>query len=88
VKEGVSFERARTTQLRTAHRLIEEKTIEAIGKIGCIRPIEVSRPVTIRKQMIGKISVPDPSVRPDVRLIDEHTAEATADTVEKTFLWR
>lgn len=88
VKEGVSFEQAHITPLRTAHRLIEEKTMEAIGKIGSVRPIEVSRPVTIRKQMIGKIGVPDPSVRPDVRLIDERTAEGTGDTVERAFLWR
>lgn len=88
VKEGVSFERARVMPLNRAHRLIEEKTIEAIERMGSVRPIEVSRPVTIRKQMIGKMTVPDPSVRPDIRVIDEHTAEATADTVEKAFLWR
>jgi len=88
VKEGLSWESARTLPLDEAHKLIEAKTIEAIGKIGSIRPIEVTRPVTIRKQMIGKIRVPDPSARPDIRLIDESTAEATADTVEKAFLWR
>jgi len=88
VKDGLSWETARTLPLDEAHKLIEAKTIEAIGKIGSIRPIEVARPVTIRKQMIGQIRVPDPSVRPDIRLIDQSTAEATAGTVEKAFLWR
>jgi D-amino peptidase len=87
VKEGLSRESARATPLPKAHALIRAKTIEAIGRIGAIRPMEVSRPVTIRKQMYEKIQLPKPEVRPDVRRIDERTAEATSETVEKAFLW-
>jgi len=88
VKEGLARESARTMPLRKAYALIRERTVDAIGRTGVIRPVEVSRPVTIRKQMYERIGIPDASRRPDIRRIDERTAEATSETVEKAFLWQ
>ena len=86
VKEGLSRESARVIPLRRALELIRTKTIEAVGKIGSIQPIEVAHPVTIRKRMYETLNVPDS--KPNVRRMDDRTAEATSDTVEKAFFWR
>lgn len=88
VKDGLARESARTMPLREAHALIRERTVEAIGRIGVIRPVEVSWPVTIRKQMYERIGIPEASARPDIGRVDERMAEATSETVEKAFLWR
>ena len=69
--------------LDAAHKLIEEKTREAIGKIGKIGPMPIERPVTFRKEMVERIPVPNGFARPDIRVIDARTVETTADTVEE-----
>lgn len=86
VKESYSCQSCRLLSLAKAHALIEEKTVEAIRKIGSIEPMKVSRPVTIRKEMVERVSVVNPFARPEVRVLDARTAEVTADTVEEAFL--
>ncbi len=85
VKEGLHTQGARMLSLDAAHRLIEQKTREAIGRIGSIKPITYEHPVTFRKEMMERVGVPNPFGRPDIRVIDARTVETTADTMEEAF---
>lgn len=85
VKEGLDLESARLIPRREAWELIRQKTIEAIGKIGSIKPVEVPHPVTIRKQMLNPLNVDYWKARPGVRILDDRTMEKTAATVEEAF---
>lgn len=86
VKVGLSCQGARMLSLDAAHKLIAEKTREAIGNIGQIAPMPIERPVTFRREMVERITVPNPFARPDIRVIDARTVETTADTVEEAYL--
>jgi D-amino peptidase len=86
VKVGMSCQSARMLPLNVAHNLIEEKTAEAIGRIGSIAPMPIERPVTFRKEMVERIPVQNPFARPDIRVIDARTVETTGDTVEEAYL--
>jgi D-amino peptidase len=84
-KTGMMCQGARMLSLDTAHKLIEEKTREAIGRIGDIKPMPIERPVTYRKEMVERCGIPNGFARPDIRVIDARTVETTADTVEEAF---
>ena len=83
--EGLALESARLIPSRQAWKLIERKTIEAIGRIGSIKPAQASHPVTIRKQMLNPINMDHWKGKPGVRIVDGRTTEQTADTVEGAF---
>ena len=85
VKEGLALESARLIPSREAWKRIEEKTIEAIGRIGSIKPVEASHPVTIRKQMLNPLNADYLKGKPELRIVDSRTTERTADTVEGAF---
>lgn len=86
VKKSYSCQSTRLLPLEKAHELITDKAQEAIRKIGEIKPMPVDRPVTIRKEMVERVSIPNGFARPEVRILDARTAETTADTVEQAFL--
>lgn len=85
VKEGMSTQGARMLSLDMAHKLIAERTKEAIGRIGIAKPMPIERPVTFRVEMVERYGVPNPFARPDIRALDARTVETTADTVEQAF---
>jgi D-amino peptidase len=85
VKEGLALESASLIPSREAWKLIEQKTIEAIGRIGSIKPAQVSHPVTIRKQMLSPLNMNQWKDKPGVRIVDNRTTEKTANTVEEAF---
>jgi D-amino peptidase len=83
VKQGMTCQGAKLLPLDVAHKLIEDATVEAIKKIGQIAPITVEHPVTLRKEVIERGSVPSPLGRTGFRIIDGRTFEVTRDTVEE-----
>jgi D-amino peptidase len=85
VKVGTMCQGARMLSLDEAHKLIEAKTKEAIGKLGSIKPLEINRPVTIRKEMIVRGTIPRGFGRPEIKIIDGRTYEATTDKAEDAF---
>ena len=78
VKKGFSVQGARLISLEKSHTLIEEKTIEAIKKIASIKPLVVSKPVTMRFENIERGRIPD---NPAYKRIDARTYEIVQDTV-------
>jgi len=85
VKAGMGTQGARLLSAEVAHRLITERTQEAIGKLKEIPPVTVPHPVTLRMEMKERIPVPRAGTRPDMRVIDGRTVEVTADTVTDGF---
>ncbi len=86
VKKGFSCNGARMPSLEKTHKLIEEKTVEAIQKIGNIPFIKVSYPVTLRVELVSRGRCPD---NPAYRILDARTYELDSDSVEKAlyFNW-
>lgn len=83
VKKGFSCNGARMPSLEKTHRLIEEKTIEAIGQIGKIKPLKIDYPVTYKVELVERGRCPDNAA---YRQIDARTYELECDSVEKALL--
>jgi D-amino peptidase len=85
VKEGLSTQGARLLSAEVAHRLITERTQEAIGKLKAIPPPTVPHPVTLRVEMKERIPIPRDGTRPNMRIIDGRTIEVTGESVTEVF---
>ena len=87
MKKGVSCQGARLLPRETAHDKIQKTTAVAVGKAsrGEIDPMPVERPVTVRREMVERGSIPSAGTKPSLRILDGRTYETTADTVEKAF---
>ncbi len=83
VKEGYSVEGGRLLSRETAHRLIREKTSEAVRKAPEIPPFLIEPPVTARLEMVSRGRLPVQVDSPDLRIIDGRTYEVTAGSVEQ-----
>ncbi len=79
VKLGLSCQGARLLSLETAHKLIEDKTTEAVGKLGSIPLLELERPVTLRKEVVERGQL---KTGPGITVIDGRTTEITAAKLE------
>jgi len=82
VKKGLSCQGARLLPMKEAHARIERAAAEAVGRTAEIAPMPVDRPVTLRKEVVERGSIPN-AERPGLRILDGRTYEVTADTVEK-----
>lgn len=85
VKQGLGTQGARMLSAEVAHRLIAEKTQEAVGRLGEIKPLAVPHPVTLRMEMKERVAIPAEGARPGLRVIDGRTVEATGDSVTEVF---
>ena len=83
VKQGLACQGAHLLPLDKARRLIEERSAEAVRKIGAIPPMAVVRPVTIRKEVVERGATPNYSANPHLKMIDGRTWEVCAPTVEQ-----
>ena len=79
VKKSTSQQGAMMLSSPNAHKLIREKTMEAIAamKAGKIKPVTLS-PVTLRWEYVELME-------PMTGLCDDRTVECTADTAEEAF---
>ena len=85
VKQGLGTQGARMLSAEVAHRLIAEKTQEAVGRLGEIKPLTVPHPVTLRMEMKERVGIPREGTRPDLRVVDGRTVEATGESVSEVF---
>ena len=83
VKEGYAVEGARLLSMQSAHRLIREKTAEAVAVAGEIAPFVIGPPVTARLERVSRGRLPVQIDSPHVRIIDGRTYEVTAESVEQ-----
>jgi len=86
VKTGVNCQAARLLSQEQAHALIAEKAKLALSRAGDIAPLQVEKPVTVRREMVERRSIPHELGRPNVKIIDGRTYEVTGNTVEEAFL--
>ena len=84
VKKGFSCNGARMSSPEKVRRNIEEKTIEAIGKIGEIKPLEVDYPLTYKVELVERGRCPENTA---YRHIDARTYELDCDSVEKALFF-
>lgn len=83
VKEGLSCQGALLLSKEKAHALIKEKTIEAIGKLDCIKAPQIDKPVKLR---IENVERGINKTGNNIKIIDGRTIELINDTVEKALL--
>ena len=84
VKQALSCEGAIHLPRGKASQLIRQKAAAAaaLARDGSFQPLVISRPVTLRLELVERGSVPAAIARPDVRQIDGRTYEVTAGSVE------
>ncbi|MFA7231380.1 MAG: hypothetical protein WC071_08925, partial [Victivallaceae bacterium] len=70
---------------KTAHELIERKTLEAISKIQKIKPPKIDLPVTLRVEKIERGTIPR---RANIKLIDGRTYESSSDISVEDAFWK
>lgn len=88
VKKGISCQGARLLPMKEAHRRIEESARDAVRKVEAIAPLRVEKPVTLRREVVERGSVPNGRGDPSYRILDARTYEMTGDSVEQLLLWR
>ena len=84
VKTGYDTHCARLIAPERAHRLIAERTTEALRRRTSVRMPELEYPVTLRWELVERHAVP---TGPDVTVIDARTYEKSGDSVEKLLIW-
>lgn len=79
VKEGIGWSAAKTLSLEKAHRLIREKTKEAILKRDRIQPYSMEKPYKFEITFLRSHHAENPSLIPGVKRIDGRTVRFTTD---------
>lgn len=87
VKQGLSSQGGILLPPEKAHQLIYQKAMEAVQNAGRIKPFIFAAPVTCKLELMERVALPRPSVKPYMQIIDGRTFSVTADTVEQA-LWR
>lgn len=80
VKKGLNREAAVLLPQPEAHKRIRVAALRAVQGFQKIRPYRVRRPVKMRLELCNAKALPEH--RADVRIIDGHTFEVTAKSVE------
>ncbi len=85
VKEGVGRSAAKNLPLETAHRLIREKTKEAVEKRGGVQPYTLSMPYEFEIVFLKSENADNPSLIPGVERIDGRTIRYKSDNAPEAF---
>jgi D-amino peptidase len=80
VKKGFSCNGARMPPLEVSHKLITEKTVEALKNIPSKVGIGIEYPVKLRTELVSRGRIPE---NPAYTAYDARTSEITSDSVEK-----
>lgn len=83
-KKGTAVSGAIMPSLEATHKLITEKTIEAVKKLGKIAPTKVDYPIVWRHEAIERVSPPRLSHH---TYIDARTSQWETNSVEKALLF-
>ena len=83
VKKGLTWGGAMLMPVKKAHKLIAEKTKEAIANFGKMQTLKVPTPFTLRVELIERALMPTSVGKPYMKIIDGRTYEVTANTVEE-----
>ena len=83
VKTGLSCQGGQLLSREASRDLIVSRSSEAVGKAASIKPLEVTRPVTMRLELVSRGSVSNLDSKPYAKIIDGRTYEVTGDTVEQ-----
>jgi D-amino peptidase len=80
VKQGLDVQGAKLLSQPQALKLIRDGAAEAVAKCKSIKPYKVKAPVTMKLELVSRGKIP--VTRSNVKVIDGHTYEVTADSVE------
>ena len=87
VKKGLSCFGAQLLPPEKAHKLIHDKAMEAVQKLPALKPYKIAAPVECRMEMVERNCLPKTLAKPYVRVVDGHTFELTADSVEQALAY-
>ena len=85
VKKACGCQGAMLLPRQAAHDLLREATLAAVRDLKNIKPLDLSKPVTIRRELVERQQLPATAGRSDLNIIDGRTYEKTAPTVEQAF---
>jgi D-aminopeptidase len=88
-KHGLACQQAWLLPKAVAHQRLEDSAAAAVRRALTGTPPEpyrISKPVTIRVELVERRRIPNPIARPGITLIDGRTYEFTATTVEQALL--
>ena len=85
VKKSAGCQGALLLPRAAAHQAIEDTAAEAVRRIGTIPLMKLSKPITLRTEVIERGTVPRDGEN-GIRLIDGRTYERTGDTAVKAWL--
>jgi D-aminopeptidase len=80
VKKSLTCQGAHLFSKKKTRKLIEEKTVEAIGKLSLMKTPQIKKPVKLRKEYVERYS---PPIKSEFNVIDGRTVEITSDSLEK-----
>ncbi len=83
VKKGLDIEGAILLPKEKAHKLIYEKTIEAVKNFENVKPLVVEGPVEIKVELVERRVLPSAISKPYLKILDGHTFSVTGDTMEE-----
>lgn len=84
VKQGITLNGARLLPKEEAHRRIAAAAAAAVGAAAKTPLMQVSKPVTVRKEVIERGRLPSAD-RGNLKIVDGRTCEATDESVERAF---
>lgn len=83
VKKGIGCQGAILLPPEKAHKLIYEKTIEAVKNASAVKPFTFPSPITCKMEMMERIVLPHPLSKPYMQNIDGRSFICSADSVEQ-----
>lgn len=87
VKKGLSCFGAQLLPPQKAHQLIHDKAMEAVQTLQNRKPYVIPAPVECRMEMVERNRLPNTMAKPYIRIVDGHTFELTADSVEQALAY-
>ena len=85
VKKGLNSFGAMLLPREKAHKLIFEKTVEAVKNAQKVQPYQVEHPVEIKVEQMERLLLPNSVRDPEMEILDARTYKVTGATVEEAF---
>lgn len=87
VKKGLACYGAELLPPQKAHQLIHDKAMEAVKKLPSMKPYVIPTPVVCKMEMVERNRLPNTLAKPYIRIVDGHSFELTADSVEQALAY-
>ena len=85
VKQGTDCHGAILLTPKKAKKIVCDKTIEAISKIGEIKPVVYDKPIEVKIELTAANQIPHTTSKPYMKIIDARTVSVESDNAEEAW---